>query len=376
MEKEILEKIVVTPQEKSEVIISGELPYAVLLSYRSATIKALGEHIELDGFRKGHVPESVLVQKLGEMHILHEMAERALRVAYPEIVAFHNLDVVGYPNISLTKLAPENPLGFSITVAIMPEVTLPEYQKIAAHINSTKPSKEVTDEEVTKQIEDIMRQKSAYERLQKKAGANQNHVHDEHCNHNDEAEIETNETAETTPVELPPLTDDYVKTLGKEGQFTSVDDFKAKLREHLSIEKAKEVDSQHRAKITDAIIAETSVTLPAVMIEAEIKQMFAQMEDDLTRAQLKVDDYLSHIKKTRDDLRAEWQPSAEKRAKLQLVLNEIAKKESIQPDPSLVDHEVSHLLETYKDADEARVRMYVSSVLTNDAVMKMLEESK
>ncbi len=129
----------------------------------------------------------------------------------------------------------------------------------------------------------------------------------------------------------------------------------------------------HRAKITDAIIDQTLVTLPQVMIDAELNQMFAQMESDLTRAQLKIDDYLEHIKKTRDDLKKEWTPSAEKRAKLQLVLNEIAEKESITPSAGAVDSQVSALLEQYKDADEARVRIYVTSMLQNEEVMKKLE---
>jgi FKBP-type peptidyl-prolyl cis-trans isomerase (trigger factor) len=109
------------------------------------------------------------------------------------------------------------------------------------------------------------------------------------------------------------------------------------------------------------------------MIDAEMNQMFAQMNEDLERANLKIDDYLNHIKKSREDLVLEWTPAATKRAKLQLVLNKIAKEEAIVPDPSLVDHEVSGLLEKYKDADEARVRVYVTSVMMNDAVMKMLE---
>jgi FKBP-type peptidyl-prolyl cis-trans isomerase (trigger factor) len=87
-----------------------------------------------------------------------------------------------------------------------------------------------------------------------------------------------------------------------------------------------------------------------------------------------MDDYLGHIKKTKDDLKAEWTPAAEKRAKLQLILNEIAKKENITPDQGQLDAQVDQLLEQYKDADAARVRIYVASVMTNEAVMKKLEE--
>jgi len=93
----------------------------------------------------------------------------------------------------------------------------------------------------------------------------------------------------------------------------------------------------------------------------------------MKRAQITMDDYLVHIKKTKEDLVKEWTPTAEKRAKLQLVLNEIAKTENIKAIPDEVDQEVSNLLSQHEGADEARVRTYVESVLTNEEVMKKLE---
>jgi trigger factor len=366
-------QIDVTIEKKpgSLVTITGELPFEALERHRASAVSTLSKDIQIDGFRKGHVPHDVLVSKIGEMPIITEMAERALSEAYPHIVTNNSLDVIGYPQISITKIAKGNPLGFTITVAVVPSVTLPDYFGLAQKINADKESKEVTDEEVEGQIKDILRQKVAYERLQQKAQTKE-HVHDENCDHDhDPAPIE-----DAKDLPLPELTDEYVQALGKPGQFTGVEDFKTKIREHLTIQKAQDVDSRHRAKITDAIIAEATVEMPQVLVDAELNQMFAQMETDLERAQLKVEDYLNHIKKTKEDLKKDWAPSAEKRAKLQLVLNEIAKRENITPDQSLVDTQVDALLAQYKDADEKRVRVYVSSVLTNEAVLKKLEETK
>lgn len=377
MQKDELEKISIEKSAGSLVIITGELPFSTLEKHRASAVALISKEVDIDGFRKGHIPESVLVRKVGEMAILTEMAERAISQAYPEIVAHHGLDVIGYPKISITKIAMGNPLGFTITIAVVPEVTLPDYTKIAKEINSSKESKEVTDAEITKQIEDILRQKFAYERLQKNAAKNAHgdaeHVHGENCDHDHGHEEAEAAIEDVKDIPLPELTDEYVATLGKPGQFTSVEDFKSKIREHLTVEKARDVESRHRAKITDSIIEKATMELPQVMVDAEINQMYAQMEEDLTRAQLKMDDYLGHIKKTREELAKDWAPSAEKRAKLQLVLNAIAKKEDVKPDAGAVDHEVSNLLAHYKDADEKRVRIYVSSVLTNEAVLKKLE---
>lgn len=371
MEREYLDTITVTKNEHSTITLAGEIPWSELEKHRNSAVQAVSKHIKIDGFREGHVPEQMLIQKVGEMAIITEMAERAIARVYPDIITHHALEVIGYPSVSITKIAKDNPLGFSITVAIMPTITLPDYHTIAKEINARKESKEVTEDDVEKQIGDILRQKMAYERLQSKAQKNtSDHVHGPNCSH-DEA-LPTEEDADIT---IPELTDELVQSLGQKGQFTTVSDFKEKIREHLRIEKEREVDSAHRAKITDAIVDQSIIDLPSVMVDSEIKQMFAQMEDDLTRAQLKMEDYLNHIKKTRDDLSKEWTPAAEKRAKLQLILNEIAKKENITPTQTVVDTQVAHLMDQYKDADESRVRVYVTSVLTNEEVMKKLEEA-
>lgn len=384
---EDIKNITVTDVENSSVKIEAEVPFELLETHRKATIKAVGANMEVDGFRKGHVPENVIVERVGEMAILGEMAERAIKDAYPLIVTKKELDVIGYPQISITKLAEGNPLGFSALVAIVPEITLPDFKAIAQEKKKEKESVEVTEEDVTKATEDMLRQKVAYERIQKKAAAKpekdtdgtttlptpetveKEHVHTEDCNHDDEEKEEKPED-----IKLPELTDEYVKTLGQPGQFETVADFKIKLKEHLSIEKEREITGKNRANITDAIVEQSNFTVPQVLIDAEVKQLQSQMEEDLKRAQLKFEDYLKHINKTKEELVKEWTPSAEKRAKLQLVLNAIAKQEEIKPDEKEVDAEVQKLLAQYKDADETRVRTYIESILTNEAVMKMLEK--
>ena len=357
----------ITTEPQSQVKISGEIPYEELLKERAKAIKALGQNVTLDGFRKGHVPESVLEKHLGEMTILVEMAERAIAHMYPHILEAHAIDAIGYPKIEITKIAANNPLGFTALVAVIPPVTLPDYKGIAGKLNAEKPTMEVSEEELNEKINDILRQKAAYERLQKKATTPV-----------EVGDLPTPETVESEEDKnvVSELTDEVVKTLGQPGQFNNVEEFKKLLREHLEIEKKRDVSANHRAAITDAIVEGSIIELPQVLIDSELHQMLAQMEEDLNRSNLKLEDYLKHIKKTKDDLKKDWSPSAEKRAKLQLILNEIAKKENITADEKTVNDQVTELLNHYKDADETRVRTYVISVLTNEAVMKSLEEAK
>lgn len=390
--------------EGSQVKITGEIPYEEVVKHRAKTLKTLGMKMKVDGFREGHVPEAIVVQKIGEMALLTEMAESALAVTYPEILKAHNIDAIGHPKIEITKIALENPLGFTATVAVLPEIKLGDYKKIAKNLNKEKEDVLVTDEDVEKQVKDILRQKAAYERLQAKAAkggegaeVKETHTHDdgtvhegpahdhegksphpsangqEHAEHNPQMGVGDKPLEDINDLEIPELTDETVRTLGAPGQFETVDDFKSKLREHLEIEKKREAEAKHRASVTDKIIEESQFELPQVLVDSEIGQMFSQMEEDIKRAGLSVDDYLSHMKKTREDLKVEWTPTAEKRARLQLVLNEIAKSEEILPEPAKVEEEAKHLLEHYKNADVTRVKIYVASVMQNDAVMKFLE---
>ena len=350
----------------SQVKITGELPYVELQSERNAALVSLGKNVKLDGFRAGHIPTPILEKHIGEMAVLGEMAERAIAHAYPHIIQEHKIDAIGHPQIEVTKIAPENPLAFTIIVAVVPTFTLPDYGKIAKEINKNRPADTVTDEELTEKIKEIQTQKRAYEKMQNIAAKGA-----------EATDLPTPESeaakADDKDAPLPELTDEYAKTLGQPGQFETVEDFKTKLREHLEIEKKQNIAAKHRADITDAIIKETKIELPQILIDSEINQMFAQMQEDLNRSELKMDDYLTHIKKTKEDLKAEWTPAAKMRAELQLILNEIAKMEKIVPDIEAVNNQTKELLQRFKDADEHRVRLYVASVILNEEVMKTLE---
>ncbi len=355
----------VNSQPGSQLTITGEIPYEYLQKFRSKAVSRIGSNLKIDGFRPGHIPEKVIIEKVGEMTILNDMAEMALSKIYPEILSKHKIDAIGQPQISVTKLATNNPFGFTITTAVMPEVKLPDYKKIAEEINKERKETVVSDEELDAQIKEIMKQKLEYEKSLKKSQSS--------LDSNEVTELPTPDTIDKKDDELPELTDEYVKSLGSENQFLSVEDFKNKLRKHLLIEKTNNEQSKHRAKITDQIMDKCEVETPEVLVQFELEQIFGQMQDDLKRANLSMDDYLSHAKKTKDDLIKEWRPLAIKRATLQLILNQIAQTDNIEPEESLVNRNVESIMKEHKDADPEKIKTYVHSVLRNEEVMRKLE---
>jgi trigger factor len=351
-------QIKITKLPKSEVEIEGELEADIFETYFSKALKRIGENIKIDGFRQGKIPEGVLLSKVPESQILEEMAELALNEHYPKIIEDEKIDAISRPEISITKLARNNPLGFKIKTAVLPEIKLPDYKKISKKIISEITDEEknivVTDEDLENTIMDI-----------RKSRAPKIHM------------------AETTPPqplpegegkmpepELPEFNDDFVQALGP---FKNVADFKNKLKENLKLEKENIQKEKTRIKIIEKIIADSTMEVPDILIDVELDKILYRMESDITQMGLKFEDYLKHLNKTIDDLRKEFGGEAEKKAKLSLILNEIAKEEKIIADPELVAKEVAAILEHYKEADPERAQMHAENVLTNEKIFQFLE---
>jgi len=350
MSEQIIKKL-----DGSRVEIVGNITAEVWGKYRAEAIKHINEHIAVDGFRKGLVPENILIAKVGEMAVLEEMAELALSKAYLDIIIENKIDSIGKPEIQVTKLAKDNPLEFKITTAVVPEVKLPDYKKLAQKevAKQNKDDVKVTD----KDIDD------AILRIRKTHASHEGHDHEKMSKEEHDKAIEAS---------MPELTDEFVKKLG---DFNDVPDFRTKLSAMLAEEKVATAKDKLRVSIADAIAAETRVELPDIMVESELHRTEAQFSADIERMGIKIDDYLKHAGKSMEDIRKEWRPHAEKKAKLQLILNAIAVAENVKPEKKEVEEEVDHILEHYKDADREHAAVYAETVLTNEKVFRLLEST-
>ena len=160
------------------------------------------------------------------------------------------------------------------------------------------------------------------------------------------------------------------------GPFKTVDELKDQIKKNIGKEKEMKDEEKNRIALFDEILDKTETNIPNILVESELAKMLGGLKDDVARAGISFEDYLKEIKKTEEDIRKEWRVGAEKRAKLQLVMNEIAKKENIKPDPAILENEVKKLSEHYKDADTERIRIYVETTLVNEEVVKLLTKNQ
>ena len=130
---------------------------------------------------------------------------------------------------------------------------------------------------------------------------------------------------------------------------------------------------KRRAVILDDLVKDSKVSYPAALREYELDDMEARIKEDIERAGSTWEGYLTQAKKTREDIRAEWKDAADKRAKVRLILAEIARKETIEPDGKALAHEVEHAKKHYPQADPNALRAHIAHAMRNDATLKFLE---
>lgn len=336
-------------------------------TYHGKAFGIVQKAVEIDGFRKGNAPEDLIVKQYGDMVILEEMANLALRDAYMKAVEDHKLNPISDPQVTITKIAKNNPLELTVTVPVMPEITLPAYKKIAKDAINDDEKIEVTD----KDIEDVL------EELRKGRSAQHHHDHDHHDHEGHDHSHDDNEDHEhddkKEPV-LPELNDEFAQSFGEE--FKTLTDLKNKVGENLKLEKEQKLREKRRTAIMEKLVAETKADLPEVIVEGELNNMLSQMRADITRFGGTWEEYLAHSKKTEEEIKKDWIKDAEKRAMSQLLLHKIAQVEKLGATEEEVEVELVRLLATVQDADEERAKAYLYQALTNDKVLRFLEESK
>lgn len=325
----------------SEVLITCEIPADVFEKTRARAVKKVGEEVALPGFRKGHIPEAVLLQKFGEALLLEEMANIAIEDTYPEILNRHKIPAIDMPAVAVTKIAKGNPFEFTLTFPVMPEIKLPDYKKIAKEVMAVEEKIEATDDEVAQALTELQKQLAT-------------------------KDVEGKEV-------LPEVDIEFTK---KFGAFETVDDFKTKIRESLAQEKTARAREKKRMQIMEKIADGMTVKLPKILVDGELERMVGQFRRDVEKMGMKFEDYLTAAKKTEEELRTEWTPDAQKRTKIQVALTNIAEIEKIHVPKEELEHEAKLVLEQHKDADPARVHIHLEMLLSNEKVFQFLESQK
>ncbi len=336
-----------------EAEVKADILPEAIARYRDEALKELQKDAKIDGFRPGKAPVDRIVQMYGEPAIVRLTAERAIQNELPEILATEKLLIVETPRVQSAAPETGEPLSFTARAGLAPEVKLPDWKPLAKKHNEKKEEVTISDQEHTEALTYLKRERARIEKMQ--TGM--------------EARAAAEAARAIAEGELPPLNDAFAQSIGYE----SADKFTDAVRVNMKSEKEARAREAKRTAILDDILKGSTIHYPAMLREYELEDMEGRINEDLQRMGSSFENYMVEVKKTREQLRKEWEDPADKRAKIRLILTEIARQENVAVDESKLAQEFERAKKMYPDTNERNLHAGIAHALRNEKVMELLE---
>jgi trigger factor len=177
---------------------------------------------------------------------------------------------------------------------------------------------------------------------------------------------------------LPVVDDAFVKSLGR---FEDVAALRASIESGILEEKKQARKEEWRTAILDAVVETATLDYPLVLVSEELERMVRQFEGQVSMMGFTWQTYLSQVKKTEEELRAEWTPQAKKRIAAELVLQKIAAEQDIEVTSEAIEAEMNKIFQHYKseqqiekNIDMSRLYTSVRGRLINEKTLEYLEK--
>ncbi|MDR9401902.1 MAG: trigger factor [Halothece sp. Uz-M2-17] len=422
-------------QEKlpdSQVALEIEIPAEETKKAYEKVIKDLTRSANIPGFRKGKVPRQVLVQRFGKERLKAAAIEELLQPSIDQAIEQEKIEVLGNYQLrssyeDLTQhYKPGEPLTFSASVDVPPEVQLGDYKTLKVQAEEVKPNPE--------QVENYLQEKREQEATlvpveDRPAQMGDTTVIDYEGRLEESGELiegaqaedfelelaegkfiegmvegivgmnsgETKEISVTFPEgyaredlagktakftvtlkelkakELPELDDEFAEDVGEHSTI-------AEWREALSKQYEEQAQEQTKSNIEEAIvnalIEQTEMELPETMIEQELQTIITQSMMQL--AQYGIDPRQMLNEEAVKQMKQRSRPDAIARLKQNLILQEISKQEELNPSEeelkNKADEVRQELDEQEQEYDEERLQQYVEEDLRQEKTLAWLRE--
>src|SRR5712692_6186560 len=109
---------------------------------------AFQRHVQranIPGFRPGKAPRAMYERAYGKEHLWDDAGADLVDETYREIIAAEDLEPIDRPKVEITQLKEGEPLRYTATVIVRPDVGLGEYRAHGAAIEPKPPADEEID---------------------------------------------------------------------------------------------------------------------------------------------------------------------------------------------------------------------------------------
>ena len=388
--------------------IQVEIPVEAVNRETESLIQKYQKLARIPGFRRGHVPASVIRQRFSE-DLKSDVVEALVPRYFRKAADKQGLIPVSQPQVTDLHLKENEPLRFKASFEVMPEIKVEGYKELRAE----KPEIVVTDEEVEQSLTNVREQHATYSAVEGRALADGDYAQvsldgqpkdgDGKPVHMDEIMVEiagkdtmpeftenlrgasagdervfdvvyAQDAAEqrlagktftyTVKVHsikqksLPELDDQFATQLG---EFKSLDEVRQRLREGMAAERKHAAEHGAKDKLVAELVKRSEFEVPEALVERQIDVRLERGLRALAAQGMKAED----IKKMDlNRLRVGQREQALQEVKASLLLDKIAEEEKIEVSDEEINGEINSLAQQSKQTPEA-----IRARLTRDGAL-------
>ena len=375
----------------SQVVLSVEVDADQVSRSIDQAYNRLAPRVRIAGFRPGKAPRPMIEREIGWPTLRQEALDLILPTAYNSALDEADLDPSDVPRVDVQQFDRGQPMKFTATVSIKPEITLKDYKDISV----PRPRTEMGDKDVDDAIERLRGRFAELHAVERPVQGGDFLTIDTHIlkagalligESQTDAQLEVDKerlitgladgllgqaVGETRDIRLT-LPADYpkkdlagsdvvfrvtVKSI-KERRLPALDDELAQqvgrgqtlseLRQevHDELQEAAHLADEQRFEndVLKALDERMEAEVPEALIDREVSRRVRELELRLQEQGVMMERYLGYTNTSLDVLKAEQRPQAVQKVRLELALETVAEREGLTVSDAEVEEAVTNAL--------------------------------
>lgn len=381
-------------REKDNVKFTMEFTKEEFEEMQVKAYQANKDKFEINGFRKGKAPRSIIEKHYGEGVFFEDAIDELFSVNYPKAIEELGLEVIDRPGAEFSQIKKGEGFTATITVLCFPEVEIKDYKGVQVEeiIN------EISDEDIENEIK-TMQERNARMILVERPAKEGDTLLFDYSGFVGEVQFEGG-TAErqkltlgsnqfipgfeeqligVTPGErkdvvvtfpeeyhaenlagkeavfhclvheieekqLPEIDDDFAQDVS---EFDTLVELKASIRTRLEEYAKRSAENQMKDKAVEEALANNEIEALEPMVYQEMDTMMQQLDNQLRYQGLGLEQYFQYMGKDFNSFREEIKPDAERSVKIRIMLENIAKQENLKVSDEELEKEFEEMAKQY-----------------------------
>lgn len=400
--------------EKSAVKLSVTVDKSDVEQIYNSTISKYVKNAQIPGFRKGHVPASVLERKYGDSlkaDALGEIIDKAVAEALEKETDNRPLPYAQPVLQEMPELDTKKDLSFSITYDVFPKVSVKDFSGITVK----EPQVSVADSDIEEEIK-AMQERNAMVIDKKDGGVEKDNivtvdfyeVDDEGKEvQNSKREdfvftvgkgenfykiddeilgMKQDETKEITKKykkddenkelagrtvnlnvtvkaikirDLPKIDDDFAQDCNE--KYKTLEDMKSDIKRNMEVAKNRKLKEIKNNSLLEQLVEKNPFEIPASMLAAELDGRWNMMAQQFQTTPEQLEKMITASGQTKETMLKEWTGDSEKMLKSRIIVDSLIRERNISVTPEEIEAEyakiaeeggmtVEEVKEHYKDA--------------------------